>query len=380
MTHRQRMLATLRREPHDRVPYSVRMDQWYNWHAEKGTLPKKYRGMTAFDIIRSFGGGIQGVDRYAKPTPQPGSGTLFKEVLHNVQVNVHETPHEKVTEYVTPVGTVRTRHMVTEEAAGSGAIDVERFFKDERDYPVLEYLFSNTEIVPDHEGFKQMEKLLGEDGLTFPGLGYSPCHYLMRTVMGYDRFFYELADNREKVERLLRVIEERDRQKVRVAAASPAVNVQVCGNWVDAIHTPVFKKYMTPWFQEIGEVLHGAGKLMQSHIDGEMKRLLPLFLETTIDIGEAFTPAPMTKVTMKDVVEAWGDRVTIWGGLSTVMFNPTYTDQEFDDYVVALVREAAPAHNIIIGMGDNVPMTGDFDRVIRVEQILEKRGVLPVSG
>ena len=40
-----------------------------------------------------------GVDRYAKPTLQPGSGTPFKEVLHDVQVNVHETPHEKVTEY-----------------------------------------------------------------------------------------------------------------------------------------------------------------------------------------------------------------------------------------------------------------------------------------
>lgn len=385
MTNRQRMIAALRKQPVDRVPYGVRMDQWYNWHVANGSLPARYKGMSAYDIIRSFHGGIQGTTRYALSDRQQASrlwsaGKLWKETVHGVKVDVRKHEGEIVTEYVTPVGTVSVKEVLSKEATGSSTIEVEHLFKDEKDYAAIEYIYANTEVTPDYEGYYHLDKELGEDGVLPVSMGYSPTHYLMRVIMGYDRFFYELADHPEKVERLLRVMEACDWNKVQIMAKSPAITVQVCGNWVDGIHTPVFKRYMTPWFQRIGEVLHGAGKLMQCHIDGEMKRLVPLFLDTGIDVAEAYTPSPMTKVTTKEIRAAWGEKVTIWGGIPTVMFDPTYSEQEFDDFVLALIRDIAPGNAFIMGMGDNVPVTANFDRVVRVEKLLEQHARVPIKA
>ena len=384
MTHRERILAALRKEPADRLPYAVRMDQWYNWHVVKGTLPEKYRDWTAYDIIRDIGGGIQGTRYYTPGAPVeriPRSHTrgLYRQEVRNVEVRVTEEGDRVTTEYVTPVGSMRTVEVFTPESEGSSSIEVEHLFKSEKDYPVLEYIFENTEVTPNYEPYRRAEELIGDDGIVTASIGgYSPTPELMRVVMGFDRFFYELHDNPQKVESLLRKMEELEMKKAHILADSPAVTVQVCGNWVDSIHTPVFRKYMTPWFQRIGEVFHGKGKLMQVHIDGEMKRLIPLFLETGIDVAEAFTPSPMTSVTAKEIREAWGDKVTIWGGLPTVMFDPTYTDEQFDDFVMNLFRDVQPGYNFIVGMGDNVPATAVFDRVKRVAELIEKHGKLPM--
>ena len=382
MTHRERITSALLKKPADRVPYAIRIEQWYNWHAVKGTLPDQYQGWHAHDIIRDIGGGIRGDLNYVDPNnptkEATGRGQIFKEVVKNVDVRVHKGAREVITEYVTPLGTVSSKAVTTSQAEGAGAIDVERMFKSEKDYPIIEYILRNTEIAPTYETFQRLDDAVGEDGIAVGALGYSPMQYIMRVLMGYDRVFYELHDNPEKVERLLAAVKERDRKKVQVAVKSPALTIQVCGNWVDSIHTPVFRKYMTPWFQEIGEVMHGHGKLMQVHIDGEMKRLIPLFLESGIDTGEAFAPYPMTSVKAKDLREAWGDKVTIWGGLPSVIFQPIYTEEQFDDFVMTLFREMTPGYNVIVGMGDNVPFDGVFDRVRRVAELIEKHGRLPL--
>ena len=384
MTHRERLLAALRREPVDRLPYAIRMDQWYNWHASKGSLPKEYRGWSAHDIMRDIGGGIRGDLNYVDPGPKSPTkqerrrGQIYREEVKNVEARIHRDSHAVTMEYVTPLGTVRSRQVVTTEAEGSGAIDVERLFKTEKDYPVIEHILRNTEVAASYETYQELDAKVGQDGIAVGTVGYSPMHYLMRVIMGYERFFYELHDNPEKVERLLEAAKERDRKKIQVAAESPAPTIQVCGNWVDSIHTPVFRQYMVPWFQEIGEVMHGHRKLMQVHIDGEMKRLVPLFLETGIDVAEAFTPAPMTSVTARELREAWGDQVTLWGGIPSVLFQPTYTDGEFDDYILNLFGEMRPGYNFIVGMGDNVPVDAAFRRVRRVAELVEKHGGLPL--
>ena len=118
--------------------------------------------------------------------------------------------------------------------------------------------------------------------------------YIMRDMMGYETFFYELADNPDKVDHLYEVVKEQWQRQLEILADSPATIVMVCGNWSDDIHTPVFRKYFIPWLNEATNFLHGRGKLTEVHIDGEMKRLIPLALETGIDVGEAWSPAPMT--------------------------------------------------------------------------------------
>ena len=48
-------------------------------------------------------------------------------------------------------------------------------------------------------------------------------------------------------------------------------------------------------------------------------------------------------------------QVTLWGGIPFSLLTPTYSDQEFESYVVDLYRAVAPGDRFILGFGDNVP-------------------------
>jgi len=369
MTHKQRILAAAWKQPVDKLPFGARIDLWYNYHSGHDTLPEKYPGWSIIDILRDQGAGIQLRLR-----------NIWKTEYHNVEVVTHSDPPYTTTEYRTPVGTVTMKTVYTPEEGPSGHYEVELPFKSERDYPVIEYLLANTTVVPDFDDYHKVEEMLGDDGVIVAGLGYSPMQQIMRYWMGYERFFYELHDHPTKVERLYELVVELSNKKLNILANSPVEVPSVCGNWSDDIHTPVFKKYFVPWLREAVEFLHSKGKLSQVHIDGEMKRLIPMFLETGIDVAEAWSPAPMTSVTTAELRKAWGDKVTIWGGVPSMLFEPQYSDQEFDDYVLNLFKEVSPGHNFIVGMGDNLPFDAKIERVGRIVDLIEKYGHIPIKA
>src|ERR1039457_1128565 len=55
MTHRERMLAAIRGEPTDRLPWAPRMDLWCIAHRARGTLPRKFQGLDTAGIADVLG-------------------------------------------------------------------------------------------------------------------------------------------------------------------------------------------------------------------------------------------------------------------------------------------------------------------------------------
>lgn len=371
MTQRERILAVMRRQPADRLPWGLRIDYWYNAHVKAGTLPPKYQGWSMWDIIRDIGAGIQA--HHAR---------VHREELRNIEVVTRQEGREKITEYVTPLGKVSNKLVLTQtlEETGTRPYEKEKIFKRVEDYPVIEYIIENTAIISTYDEFMKLDQTIGDDGVAVARMELSPMHRIMRDIMGYERFFYELHDNLDKVEHLFQVLLEQGRKIAKVAAESPAEVIQSCSNFIDAIHTPlIFERYFVPWFQELSELLHAKGKILQTHTDGELRRLLPLFPKTGIDVAEAFSPPPMTSCTATDLRKAWGDKITIWGGIASQLFAEPYTDEEFEDYVVSLFKEIAPGYNFIIGVGDNVPVAAKVDRLRKVTELVDKYGKLPMS-
>ena len=119
--------------------------------------------------------------------------------------------------------------------------------------------------------------------------------------------------------------------------------------------------------------------LSKKGANGENRRLIPFFLDTHVDVFEAWTPAPMTLVTNAELKKALGDKATIWGGIPAILFEPTYSDEEFDSYIINLFKEIALGYRFIVGMGDNVPFDGKIERVRRVVELIDKYGTLPIE-
>ncbi|MEE9398773.1 MAG: uroporphyrinogen decarboxylase family protein [Dehalococcoidales bacterium] len=368
MTHKQRIIAAARKQPVDKLPFGARIDLWYNYHSANDTLPEKYKGWSIVEVNRDLGAGTQ--LRLQEP---------WKEEYRNMEVVVGKEPPFTTTEYRTPAGRISKKIKFDPKQGVNVEQQVEYLFKSEEDYPALEHVIENTTFVPDYEQYRKLEALAGEDGVVTIGKARSPMQMIMQDIMGYEKSFHELFDNRQKVKHLYEVIKEQWQAKLKIIADSPSEFPILCGNWSDSIHTPVFKEYFTPWFQEVCAYLHSRGKLAAIHIDGEMKRLIPFVLETGIDVGECFSPVPMTSVTTAEVREAWGDKVTIWGGVPAQFFLPEYSDEEFDARIIDLFKDVAPGNNFIVGMGENMPFNGKIERVRRIAELIDKHGILPIA-
>ena len=51
MTHKERILATIKGQPTDRLPFLARLDLWYRANRENGTVPDKYKNHTFEEIL-----------------------------------------------------------------------------------------------------------------------------------------------------------------------------------------------------------------------------------------------------------------------------------------------------------------------------------------
>src|SRR5512135_1606087 len=114
LTYRQRILAALRGEPVDFLPWAPRWELFFDAARLDGRLPEKYRGWDIFDVTRDLGMGIKG-----------NRGPLFRLDLTGVEVRERRSGSDTITEYDTPHGTVRTVFRLTPELESEGVRGLE---------------------------------------------------------------------------------------------------------------------------------------------------------------------------------------------------------------------------------------------------------------
>jgi uroporphyrinogen-III decarboxylase len=256
---------------------------------------------------------------------------------------------------------------------------VEHLIKGPDDYPVLEYLIEHTEYVPTFEDFEQYDREIGSDGLPLVAVGECPMNHIMREFVGYNRIFFDLEDYPNQVASLLSVMEDKQREMWKIAAASPAT-LFLYGRHFDSQMTPppLFRKYFLPHFQEFNRLMHRHGKYVAFHSDADTSLLLDPLLEAEFDCADTFTCAPMVKVTLKEARAAWGKRITIWGGIPSIILGPPFSEAEFELYMEDLFRTIAPGDAFILGVGDNVMPESRIERVAWVSQMVNEKGKYPL--
>ncbi len=367
LTQKQRILDVVAGKQVDKLPFGARIDVWYNYHLAHDSLPAKYKGWSQTDIIADQGAAAQ--KRFF---------SICKEEYHDMEVVKREEPPYEITEFRTPIGTCSISLLWSVAEGPWLAYEHEKLFKSEKDYPTIKYILDHTVPVFD-ERYTQEREDMGERGIVMTGTGlWGPAQRVMREIMGYELFYNEYMDRPEKVDELMEAMMNLEQKKLDICIKSDIEIINLCANWSDDIHTPVFRQYFTPWFRKASEKIHAAGKFSMAHADGEMRRLIPLFGETLIDVAEAVTPVPQTKCTMTEF-RTMGDHVTLWGGIPSILFEPSVSDEEFDDYVKGFFKEMKPGYRLIVGMADNLTVASDINRVGRVVELIEKHGKLPLE-
>jgi methylmalonyl-CoA mutase cobalamin-binding domain/chain len=400
MTHKERMLMAVRGELPEVLPYVPRFDLWYNANSWTGTLPRQHQGRTADEIARAEGWALHKVIPELLKVESPmenlhrGLGVYsLKEngyrlqLSAQVEVKVSQEGDVKRVEYHTPLGVASVAETITEEMRKAGASITwlkERAIKRVEDYRTLSFIFDNMSVVPDYERYSAWQAAIGGDGIaTMMGtFSASGIHHIQRDLLEATDFYYEYKDHQKEMRGLAASIEGVYDQILAIVADSPAEVVLWGANYDDMItYPPYFQEEITPWLQKASSALAEKGKFLLCHCDGENLGLLDLIGDSGIHVAEAVCPAPMTKVTIEEYYQRWGERLTIFGGIpQSLLLEETATEEEFQAYLDHFFKAVAPGRRLIVGIADTTPPHAVFDRLVRLGERVAREGRLPLSG
>jgi len=381
MNDRQRILAAVRGEAPDRLAFVPRLEFWYRAHRYARSMPPGLESVSLMEITDRLGVGYYAfVPDFADCTADEmvdrvlgivGHATLpFKVTLQNVECRVLEFGRRTVVEYHTPAGSIRTSCEFTEEMIAAGASDpyvTEHAIRSLGDFEVVGYIFSHLKVEPQIAGYQAMRQRVGDRGIVvaYASSYACPMQHILAELMSAEQFFYALHDYPEVVERLADQMEDYYRAMKSIAAASPAEVVLLGSNYDDSITSPpFFRKYLLQPLREYAEVLHSKGKYLMNHTDGENRLLLSLYREAGFDIADSLCPYPMTRCRLEEIREAFADRITIWGGIPSVLLCPDKTSfAEFRQFIDDLLARYGHQSRFVLGVSDMVTADAEWDRV-----------------
>ncbi|HEU5318997.1 MAG TPA: uroporphyrinogen decarboxylase family protein [Chloroflexota bacterium] len=374
MTDRERVLAVMERRPVDRIPWIPRLLIWHTARRTTGTMPPELAGMTLREVERALGVGTPARD-----------GRVFRvEYDGGVEVRVERAGNESVLEYRTPVGTVRQRRVLpgTLAAVGIGESEVDYFLKVPEDYDALDYLAEHTRYVPTYDAYLAYEREVGDDGYPMVSAGDCPFHHFLRQLAGYERGYLELADRPERVERLVRVMTDVDRERLWPVLEQSPARLLLHGVHLSSQMTPppYFRRFIAPYYRELSARLHAADRWLVMHADNDTRLILPDLKAAGFDLLECFATAPLTRTTLAEARAVLGTDVAIWGGVPSVLLEPDSTpEDEFERYMQELFDVIAPGDAFILGVSDNVMPEADITRIARITRLVAERGRYPVA-
>jgi len=400
MTHRQRILMAAKGEMPDVIPYVPRIDLWYNANSSAGTLPEKYKGKTQDEISRAEGWALHKVVPEFLKVRKPEDNIhralgiySLKELVFrykfssDIEIKVECEGDFTHVEYHTPVGTVTTTTVLSEEMRKAGASIswiVEHVIKKLEDYRVVGYIFENIELIPDFNDFLKWKSEIGEDGVacTMVSLAASPMHHIQKEFFDATMFYYHYHDYKKEMRELAERVENYFNQALRIIADSPAEAVLWGANFDEMItYPPYFEKEIMPWIRKASEVLGAKGKIVICHCDGENQGLIDLIRDSGMHVAEAICPYPMTKVKIEEYYRRWRDKLTIWGGIpSNMLLAESASDEEFEAYLDYLFKAIVPGSRFILGIADTTPPNAVFERLVRIGERVEEECRLPLEG
>jgi uroporphyrinogen-III decarboxylase len=372
MTLRERIVAVLDGKSPDRVPWVARLDLWHHARVAEGTLPRRFRGMSAVEVGR--------VLRTGNPARD---GQVFRPRYEGMEVKIERAPGVARQRFITPHGEVTFGRILTATVAVTTeqGLPLEHPLRRVEDYRVLEYIAEHTYYDPCYDDYLAYEAAVGDEGLPMVSCGDCPFHYFLLHLAGYNQAYFEMVDHPDEFEHLMTVMTQVERERLWPVVADSPARLILHGVHFDSQMTPphLFRRYITPYYQAFSACLHASGKTLAWHADDDSKHILREVEEAGFDMAECFCTAPMVEVTLEEARAAWGTRVVIFGGVPSIVLEPTFPETEFEAYMRRVFRTIAPGDAFILGVADNVMPTSLIERVERISELVEQHGGYPVQ-
>ena len=367
MTERERVLAILRHEQPDQLPWLADLDYWRTGMVTDGTFPQKYVDTYADN-------GLQRMHR------ELGAGFYlqgyfpFTTKRDTVDVKVTRNGNQQETVMTTPVGTLRETSVFTHESY-SWAI-TKHLIEDIDDLKIYNYICAHTTYEPDYTLARQRYETVGDNGVVLCYMPKSPLMDLLAIHSGVENLTYMEVDDQEEFAALLDEIEENYDKACQLTLESPAECIMIPENISSECAAPFYQNYMKRYHKKWTDRIRQAGKYSFVHQDGTVRGLIgQLSKESGFDVIEAVTPVPVGDVTIAEAASLVDEKTIIWGGIPGGMFREdTMTDAEFDAHVKSVIETMIQSPRFVLGVSDEVVPNSSPRRIRRVRELVDTYG------
>ena len=392
MTHRERMLATMRGEPTGQIPWAPRMDLWYIAQRSRGTLPKGFAGLNTVEIAEILDVGCHAVGADftlpgARDVSLRGLGTdnhqdyPYRVEVRGLPIDFSDDGEDLRTLIRTPAGKVFTHlHQTVQMARDGISLPFVKAYaiRSADDFEAVAQVFDHLEVIPTPEAYAAFQRRIGERGIAVARgpIAASPMHLILHELVAMDQFFYLYADERGALHRLAERMEPFFEAALDALIACDAEVVFWGANYdQDLTWPPFFEAEIAPWLKKVSDRVHAAGKLLLTHTDGENRALLPLYPACGFDVAESVCPHPMTQCTLSEIRDGMGPETTVWGGIPSVaLLDGSMDDPTFEAYLDDLFGSLGAGDRLILGVSDNVPPDANLARLERIKERIEAFG------
>lgn len=365
MNFRERVLAVLRGEKADMVPWLGDMDYYTTAQISQGKRPTDFRERDEYiEWHRQLRCGfyLQGYFPY-------------KEIPEKCDVREWKLGNERYREISTPRGTLRECWLWSDITYSEAPI--ERLLKTPGDLEAYTWLYENMRYEPDYAFAAKRRRQVQEMGVVLCYLPRTPFMRMVAIDAGIENVTMIQADAPKEFAHMFAALSASMDRASEVALASPAEILMMPENLSSEVVGPHFfelflRDFQSRWSRRIIQ----AGKFSCIHMDGTLSGLLRQESSVGLTFIEAMTPRPVGDVAVKD----WagyrnGSRTIYWGGIPGSYFTPAVDDDEFDRHVKEVLAVMREDRRMVLGVADQVPPDGLESRVRRVQDLVEKHGV-----
>jgi hypothetical protein len=217
------MLAAIRGQPTDQIPWAPRMDLWYIAQRARRTLPKDFAELDIVGIAEVLDVACRAVGGDFTITGSHDISLLglgldnhpdypFRVELTGLPVDFIDDGENLNTRIQTQAGEVFT-HLYRDARMTQNGISLP-FVKDYalnsvEDFEAAAQVFDHVEVIPTPEAYAGFQQHVGDHGLAVAHgpRAASPMHLILHDLVAAEQFFYLYADSREALHRLAERIE-----------------------------------------------------------------------------------------------------------------------------------------------------------------------------
>lgn len=329
MTGYQRILAALRRQEVDRIPWAPLIDYYMLSSLPAGFAADKY------ELCRRIGADI--LDWH------PQGRTVH---YRNVEIRARTAGSDVFTEIHTPLGVLTERRV----AAPTTTFIAEPKIKSAADIAPYRYWVENT-YVQANDSVQVAQQRCGEDGLAIVCGPQSPAQLLIGEESGLENFYFLLADHERELAELLETMHQKNIETYRLLAQAPTPALLAPEDVSTTTMSPeICRRFTFRYLDDYADIAHAAGKLLLGHMCGRLAGMADLIAASRIDGVESLTPPDIGDMPIDRARAAWPNKILI-GGLEPARL-ARLSASAVRTYVQEVLRSARRLSGFVLATGD----------------------------